>query len=354
MTSEKIKSILENLGYKLTDFGNHWRTSALYRGGKNSTALQVYKNSGVWIDYVENSQHLPLKSLVEATLQTNDTKKISEIMGGYDFDFSSETKVQENSKPKIEMEKTYPDSILEKLLPHYKFYNDRGISDETLEHFKCGLATEGSMYQRFVFPIYNSNCQIHGFSGRDMTKKPSKNERPKWKHVGKKSKWIYPYYIMDRFGQFPTQEAILESKEVILVESIGDLIRLYDKGFKNVLCIFGTSVSSHLSYHLMSLLPERVVLSLNNDSDKEKNRGQIGALKSYLNLSKLFDIKKILIHPPKACDFGDMKDEEFIGWKQELIDFNILEGMEKNHKNILDLIDSKEIPASSYRKKTFL
>ena len=58
MTSEKIKYILTELGYKLTDFGNHWRTSALYRGGQNPTAIQIYKDSGVWIDYVKNSQHM--------------------------------------------------------------------------------------------------------------------------------------------------------------------------------------------------------------------------------------------------------------------------------------------------------
>ncbi len=354
MTSEKIKSILEKLGYKLTDFGNHWRTNALYRGGKNSTALQVYKNSGVWVDYVENSKHLPLKSLVEATLQTNDESTIKEMLGGFDFDLPENSAEKLNIKPKIDMEKIYPNSILEKLLPHYKFYNDRGVGDETLSFFKSGLATEGSMYQRFVFPIYNSNLEIHGFSGRDMIKTANNKERPKWKHVGKKSKWVYPYYVQDSFGKFPIQDAILESKEVILVESIGDLIRLHDRGFKNVICVFGTSVSSYLSFHLMSLLPQRIVLSLNNDSDKEKNRGQIGALKSYLKLLSLFDKKKIIIHPPKSCDFGEMKDEEFSSWKEELNDFDVIEGINKNHQNLLDLIDSKDIPSSSYKKKYFL
>ncbi len=86
MTSEKIKDVLQKLGYKLTDFGNHWRTNALYRGGKNSTALQIYKNTGVWVDYVNNSSHLPLKSLVEATLQTNDSSEIDNVLGGYDFE----------------------------------------------------------------------------------------------------------------------------------------------------------------------------------------------------------------------------------------------------------------------------
>ena len=92
MTSEKIKDILSGLGYKLSDFGNHWRTNAMYRGGQNPSALQIYKNSGVWIDYVKNSQHMPLESLIKATLQTNDKEVIAKITGGYDFFFDKSTR----------------------------------------------------------------------------------------------------------------------------------------------------------------------------------------------------------------------------------------------------------------------
>ena len=81
MTVQKIKSVLEELGYKLSDSGSHWRTSALYRGGSNPTALKIYKDSGVWVDYVEESKFLPLKSLVSATLQTNDSEVIKRVLG---------------------------------------------------------------------------------------------------------------------------------------------------------------------------------------------------------------------------------------------------------------------------------
>ena len=59
MSADNIKNVLSNLGYKLVDCGNHWRTSALYRGGNNPTALCVYKDSGTWIDYVNYSNALP-------------------------------------------------------------------------------------------------------------------------------------------------------------------------------------------------------------------------------------------------------------------------------------------------------
>ena len=47
------KEVLENLGYRLKDHGSYWRTNAVYRSGDNSTALQIYKDTGVWKDYVD-------------------------------------------------------------------------------------------------------------------------------------------------------------------------------------------------------------------------------------------------------------------------------------------------------------
>ena len=248
------------------------------------------------------------------------------------------------------MEEIYPNKCLERLLPHYKFYNDKGISTQHLEKLKSGYATSGKLNNRFVFPIYNEHEQIHGFSGRDMN---SFGDRPKWKHSGKKSTWIYPYYIADAAGNFPTQDEILKKQEVILVESIGDLLRLHDRGFKNVLCVFGTSVSNSLACHLMSLGLKRVILSLNNDYDKKKNRGEIGSLKSYLKLLSFFDKDKLILHPPTSSDFGEMQDQEFQIWNDKLLNFDINSGNKNNHKKILQLIDSKDIASSSYKKKYF-
>ena len=52
INSDQFQEILESLGYKLIDCGDHWRTQALYRNGDNSTALKIYKNTGVWMDFV--------------------------------------------------------------------------------------------------------------------------------------------------------------------------------------------------------------------------------------------------------------------------------------------------------------
>jgi len=347
MTSEKIKDILIKLGYKLSDFGNHWRTNAAYRGGENPTALQIYKDSGVWVDYVKGTQHMPLKSLLEASLNTNDPKEIEKITGGYDF---SSLPSEITTKPKISAEKIYPDSILDKLLPHYKFYNDRGISDKTLKTLRGGYATEAAMYQRFVFPIYNNNGCIQGFSGRDMSKKS--NDRPKWKHVGKKSTWIYPYYIPD-FNNNLVQDAISSKNEVIFVESIGDMLNLFENKIYNVLVSFGTVLSTPLICFLASLGSPRIVLSLNNDYDKDDNRGRIGSFKSLLKLLNYFDLDRIIIHPPTLKDFGDMSPPQFADWRKNLNDKENDFGSSLYKEEIKSLITRGLISKSSYKKKYF-
>lgn len=349
MTSEKIKDILCHLGYKLSDFGNHWRTNALYRGGDNPMAVQVYKNSGVWFDFVKGSSHLPFKSLVEATLQSSDPNEVKKLLSGYDFEPTSLP--VEQSKPKISMEKIYDDSILQKLLPHYKFYKDKGISENILKFLKSGLATEGAMYQRYVFPIYNESEKIHGFSGRDMSK--SKNDRPKWKHLGKKTNWIYPYYIPFSDKESVIKESIKEQNEVILVESIGDMLNLFENNIFNVLVTFGTVASSSLICFLTSLGNPRIVLSLNNDFDKDSNRGKIGCYKSLLKMLNFIDLDRIILHLPTEKDFGDMNAKQIMKWFLALKNKDNSFNKENYKKDILSLIKSKEIASGSFKQKYF-
>jgi hypothetical protein len=77
MDSLKIKSVLEDLGYKLSDKGSYWQSSALYRNGDNQTALQIYKDTGAWKDYVKDTPFMPFNKLLILTLNTNDPKELS-------------------------------------------------------------------------------------------------------------------------------------------------------------------------------------------------------------------------------------------------------------------------------------
>jgi DNA primase len=308
LSSDKIKECLINLGYKLNDRGPYWQTNAIFRNGDNNTAIQIYKNTGVWKDHVQGSCFSPLKRLVEITLGTNDKNELKKYLEEEDIG-ANYNKIE--SIEKIEMDEIYPEDCLSKLLPHYKFYNDRGISDETLKKLKGGFATNGKLNKRFIFPIYNEFNQIHGFSGRDMT---SSEGRPKWKHIGKKKSWIYPLYANKE-----TKTAIQEKDSVILVESIGDLLKLNERGYYNTLVTFGLDLPNKLIFSLISLNPSKVILSLNNDSGSSRNRGLEASIKNYLKLLNYLEPDKILICLPTAKDFGEMSLDQFNSWENKLL-----------------------------------
>ncbi len=309
MEPEEIKDSLLRLGYKLSDRGSYWQTSALFRNGDNPTALQIYKNSGVWKDYVQDTTFNSFQKLVQVTLGTNDPKEIKKYISddkGFKYD-----KIISESISKIEMEEVYPEDMLSRLLPHYKFYNNKGIDTEVLKNLKGGLATSGKLNGRFVFPIFNENKQIHGFSGRDIYNNDS---RPKWKHIGRKSNWVYP-----AFADPLTEQSISDCGHVIIVESIGDLLNLKTHGIHNVLVSFGLDLSKKLLNYLTFINPSHIVLSLNNDALSKDNRGLEASYKNFLKMiSHLFMPSKIKIHQPLQNDFGDMNSNEFISWKDNL------------------------------------
>ena len=103
MNTDRIRESLQELGYNLADRGAYWQTNAVYRGGDNKTALQIYKDSGTWKDYVADTPFLPFKALVEATLKTNDPN----IINGFIKDTISTACRKYNSSDQISCEKNF-------------------------------------------------------------------------------------------------------------------------------------------------------------------------------------------------------------------------------------------------------
>ena len=286
---------LDKLGYPLQDCGSHWRTRAIYRNGKTNTSVIIYKDSGVWKDFGGDNQAKPFSALVQETLNTNDPKTLKEYL----IDAPDQQYKPKPIEEKIEMEKIYPESYLDKLLPMKTFYEKRGISSKTQDKFKCGYAGGGKMYRRIVFPIYDLDNQIHGFSGRSVT--DDKNI-PKWKHMGRKTNWVYPHNL--------SRKSIEEKEEVILVESIGDCMALYEAGYDNVLMLAGLDISSKIISYLNSFDLKRIIIATNNDDSKDENTGALASIKVAAKLSSVFDLSLIKINPPVCNDFGEMLESD--------------------------------------------
>lgn len=217
------------------------------------------------------------------------------------------TTSDEERMPEVEPPPTtWPLSILDRLVKDHSYWNRRGISDETLAPFRGGVATIGQLADRYVFPILNEGGEIIGFDGRcvkDMTPQDRKQfRRVKWKRLGPNSSFIWGGLdeIVDR---------------VILVESIGDSLKLREHGVSETLCMFGTTVSEKLAGWLIAHNPRQIIISTNLDEEKQMgNRrgrpGQEAAVRAQKMLATFFDEGVVSVVHPVANDWGDSTPEQ--------------------------------------------
>lgn len=292
-----IYDILTSIGYDLRDFGKSYRTKPLYRDSNNNTSLVIDKDTGKWHDFSLN-QGGDLKQLIKITLNTTSEEEISKYLSGY-----APTPIAQTIK--IEQNKTYSKDLLIKLKKDYDYWIGRGVSKSTLEVFQGGIADNGKMANRFVFPIFNEKDEIVGFSGRAL----SANPQIKWKHIGAKSNWIYPIKL--------NKDALFKEKSAILVESIGDMLSLWEAGIQNVIVCFGVEVSSSIISFLIKTDVKKIFISFNNEPDND-GIGNKAAQKAKDKLSNYFDEAQLQIALPTKKDFGEMNYEEIKLWKNKL------------------------------------
>jgi DNA primase len=141
-----------------------------------------------------------------------------------------------------------------------KYLKSRELSKETVKEFKLGYAPKENyirklniknanqagliyqgnprLYNRIVFPIFNSNGKIIGFNGRRL---PNREKGAKYLNIPNtkvynKSKVLYNLYRAKDF--------IRKKGYSILVEGNMDVISLYDNGIREILGSCGTAVTN--------------------------------------------------------------------------------------------------------------
>ena len=300
---DEIKEILSELGYsQIKDYASEYRMFPIYRQS-DSPCLSVKKNSGFFIDYGRDIKGDFLK-LVQISLNFKDKTKAKQWLSNKDIQFD-EQKIRQKTLEKLNYKKFYSKDNLSKLINNHNYWVNRGVNKETLELFKGGLDNGiegGKFYNRYVFPIFDENLNILGFSGRLV----KHSERaPKWKHIGQKSHWTYPSFLNSQY--------VDEKQELIIVESIGDMLALFNCGIKNVIVAFGVTLSNSVINFTLRHRLNRIIIALNDDS-RNNNVGNKAALKFKNELSKHFNEDKIKIKLPIEKDFGEMSTDQILNW----------------------------------------
>jgi len=300
-----VKEILISLGYSnISEDTKNFRMKPVYRDSSSNTVLSVRKDTGRFIDFskqISGSLQDLVKLSLNCTSEDEAVKWLNDHTGG------AVLNIEKQKGGEIKETKVFSKSSLEKMMPHHDYWIERGVSEDTLALFEGGVVYEGKMKNRYVFPIYDYKKNLVGVSGRDLINDPN-SKRPKWKHIGDKSQWKYPMQVNNKI--------IRESKEVIVVESIGDMLSLWDAGIKNVAVAFGLQIGLGLVNYFLRIDAQKIYLAFNNDEGKN-SAGNQAAQKNLNRLTRYFDYEQIRIALPDEGDFGEMSVEQILEWKNK-------------------------------------
>ena len=136
------------------------------------------------------------------------------------------------------------------------------------EIVKSGLATQGNYglsdiyFDRIMFPLWNLNGRVVGFSGRIYNKSDSsKYINTKETEIFKKGELLYNYHR--------AKDSCRLEKSVIIMEGFMDVIRAYTVGVTNVIATMGTAVTKSQA-NLIRRLSNNVILLFDGDAAGEK------------------------------------------------------------------------------------
>ena len=217
--------------------------------------------------------------------------------------------------PKIQL--TY-DQFSDMIYPS-KYFKGRGFSAETLEFFQVGYPRKPieKFYFREFVPIYDEKGEfIIGATCRSVFEKckkctgfhDTKYKCPRQEIIGAYTKWknwnVNRAYSL--YNLWNAYQPILNSKSIILVESPGNVWRLWEAGIFNCIASYGTELSFGQITMLKNIGVNRLYLLYDNDKP-----GQLAFKRNGEKLWQDFYIYKMVV-PSQYNDVGDIANPQYL------------------------------------------
>lgn len=209
VTTNSVYELLQKHGITATSSGRDWLTYCLNPDHDDSNpSFRIDKTSGIAHCFSCGFKTNIFKHFgITSTPHSVKIAKLKEKLNNLNISLNGVV---------------FPD----RMIPYTKPF--RGISAATLKTFGafCVVTGDDKFQNRIWFPIKDLRDRNVVFVGRHMMS----SENPKYLiYPSKTTIPIFP----ERFTE--------KHKSVILVEGIFDMLNLYDKGLKNVVCSFGTN-----------------------------------------------------------------------------------------------------------------
>ena len=199
------------------------------------------------------------------------------------------------NRPKRKAISVPRDVVRKSLVRPVMYYVNRGYSEKVLDEFDVGACWEKGkpMYGRAVAPVYDEDNNMIGCVGRVMHEDYNGHKWINSKNFNCGS-YLYGYWL--------SAKHIRETKTVVIVEGQGDVWRLWEAGIKNVVGIFGSSLSDAQCRTLETSGALSIVILTDNDEAGLKAKKSIRQ-----KCDRLFNIIEPVFD---KNDIGDMSIEE--------------------------------------------
>lgn len=203
-----------------------------------------------------------------------------------------------------------------------QYFLNRGFAKETLVHFDVGEChnVNKEMYARAVVPIYDRDGKyVIACTGRsifekcnkcnsyhDPKKECSTKHIPKWRHsLGFRSE-------ENIYNIWHAQKYIKDTKTAIIVESPGNVWKLFEAGIFNAVAIFGSSLTDKQKMILDTSGAMKIVTIMDNDEAGDKAAMSIEKKCNKTYIIKHLKIKNLFENHNMYSDIGDLSREQII------------------------------------------
>lgn len=211
----------------------------------------------------------------------------------------------------------------------------KGFKDDDIVSSGVAVQNGNNIYDiyknRIMFPLYDLEGNVVGFSGRIYNQKSeSKYINTKETEIFKKGELLYNYHIAKKEAR--------KEKNIIVVEGFMDVIRLSTIGIVNVVATMGTAVTKH-QLNLIQKLAPNIILMFDGDKAGEK------ATNAFIELANGNDsnIKVVRLEDnldPDEYILTKGKDKMIynLSHAQSVYDYKL-----SSYKENIDFNDSKEV-----------
>lgn len=237
-------------------------------------------------------------------------------------------------------QKSLSDKRYQEKISAYLF-EQRGLSKETVEKFKIGLAPDdwtglinfaakkdikpvdleqaglaiksdrtGEYFDRFrlrlMFPIFNITGKVIAFGGRAL----KKGEKAKYMNSPETPIYNKSYVL---YGMNSAKQAIRQAGSVILVEGYFDFLSLFQAGIENVTAVSGTSFTLQQAKQLARFATKAYLFF---DADSAGRSAALRSVENFFNAG----IEPRIVTPPADSDPDSFVRDKGVAGIKELLD----------------------------------